>query len=434
MYRCTLGYLPIIFLSTDPSRWTLTYVPQSNTEYEDPREDNKSDCQAIAQELKLSISDFIEVNPNSKERMTFLRTKEKREECIKDRLLFDLSKVAPDTNVIIYDDVLRSGRTMDKVGEALRKDNPTRKILGIVQTFAVCNELPKPGPINAPIFPAAAAASGPTPPPINSKLDIHHPTDIIMTPAAGAVKRHVEEKALEAKKKNRSEEEIELVSIATPSDGSTNSQQNCLRILFLSSSPYDPKQPAKKLPTINVDGVKSEIESVLSTYLGNRVLRGETGIEIQFFAESSQRWEDLSPVIRRRNPHILHLLCHGQPECLYFTDKEAGQKEVTCENLASLLKLAARDRNLQGVILSACFSDKIALAIVEHLEFAIGMKLAVTDHTSKSFSASLYQHLIGGDDLQHSFNTACVVASLSPIKQVLLATKAGVSPEKIRFG
>lgn len=137
----------------------LAYVPKTKfTGSPANEETNRADATALAQALGVDLFDYIQPRSNSSRLGTATNAKI-REQYLLGKFNFNnsvLSTLPTDCNVIIYDDFLRSGRTLDKVSEPLVAAlGAGRKIFGIVRTFKTCEEqqIPPMLPAKDEIFP-----------------------------------------------------------------------------------------------------------------------------------------------------------------------------------------------------------------------------------------------------------------------------------------
>jgi hypothetical protein len=64
--------------------------------------------------------------------------------------------------------------------------------------------------------------------------------------------------------------------------------------------------------------------------------------------------------------------------------------------------------NIRCVVLNACYSEKQARAIAEHIECVIGMSNAIGDLASIDFSVAFYRALAYGRDVKTAFDLGCL--------------------------
>jgi hypothetical protein len=135
-----------------------------------------------------------------------------------------------------------------------------------------------------------------------------------------------------------------------------------------------------------------------------------------------QRWALRSRDVQRAlldvNPHIVHFCGHGEGQSgLVLEDKLGDVKLVSTEALSQLFELFA-DR-IECVLLNACYAAVQADAIVQHINYVIGMRQAVPDDLAIAFSVGFYQALAARQSIEAAFQSGC-----DRIQQV---TSAGAS-------
>ncbi|OZJ01904.1 hypothetical protein BZG36_05096 [Bifiguratus adelaidae] len=89
----------------------------------------------------------------------------------------------------------------------------------------------------------------------------------------------------------------------------------------------------------------------------------------------SCRVRDLSAGIQEHSPTILHFSGHGNTNGLGFEDEDGNLQLVEPSALASILGLAKADLGLEGVVLSACYSEAQTKSVAE----AVGNVIAMED-------------------------------------------------------
>jgi hypothetical protein len=134
------------------------------------------------------------------------------------------------------------------------------------------------------------------------------------------------------------------------------------------------------------------------------------------------------------NPQILHFSGHGSPESsLIFKNENTGQiEEVPPTALSNLFKVLGDKIGL--VFLSACYSEKQAKAISEHVNFVIGMSKTVTDKAAREFASTFYSSLGFGKSVKVAMDLAKVQLDLLGIPESetpVLIVRKGVDPSKI---
>jgi hypothetical protein len=119
-----------------------------------------------------------------------------------------------------------------------------------------------------------------------------------------------------------------------------------------------------------------------------------------------QRWavqpRDLQQALLDVDPQIVHFSGHGDGEAgLVFQNVTGQAKRVSSAALSGLFKLFA-DR-VECVVLNACYAEVQAEAIVQHINYVIGMKQAVQDQVAIAFAVGFYTGLGAGLSIAAAF-------------------------------
>ncbi len=102
------------------------------------------------------------------------------------------------------------------------------------------------------------------------------------------------------------------------------------------------------------------------------------------------RPRDIRRAILDYRPNIIHFSGHGsEMEGLYFEDETGCEKPVTGKALASLFELFSRQQ-IECVLLNACYSEIQANAIVQHINYVIGMNDSINDKAAIEFAVGFY--------------------------------------------
>ncbi|MBW4659756.1 MAG: CHAT domain-containing protein [Drouetiella hepatica Uher 2000/2452] len=119
-----------------------------------------------------------------------------------------------------------------------------------------------------------------------------------------------------------------------------------------------------------------------------------------------QRWavepRDIQRAMLEVKPHVVHFSGHGEGDAgLVFQDVMGQIKLVSSEALSGLFALFA-DR-VECVLLNACYAEVQAEAIVQHINYVIGMKQAVRDDVAITFAVGFYEGLGDGLSIEAAF-------------------------------
>lgn len=121
----------------------------------------------------------------------------------------------------------------------------------------------------------------------------------------------------------------------------------------------------------------------------------------QFVIKS--RWavrpHDLRRAILDFEPQIVHFCGHGDADGGLVLENLIGQPQsVKPEALAGLFDLFTGQ--VKCVLLNACYSEKQADAIIQHIDHVIGMKWAIGDQAAIQFAVGFTMRWEQGDQLK----------------------------------
>lgn len=129
--------------------------------------------------------------------------------------------------------------------------------------------------------------------------------------------------------------------------------------------------------------------------------------------EWAVRPRDVRRAVLDFRPNIIHFSGHGSGTTgLSFEDEIGKEKLVTAEALAGLFGQFAKQ--VECVVLNACYSEEQALAIAQHIDYVIGMNAAIGDKAALEFAVGFYDALVAYDPrydtysrIEFAFNIAC---------------------------
>ncbi|MFG6094117.1 NB-ARC domain-containing protein [Leptothoe sp. ISB3NOV94-8A] len=148
--------------------------------------------------------------------------------------------------------------------------------------------------------------------------------------------------------------------------------------------------------------------------LGEEVREIEEGLKRSLHRDSFNlisRWAVRPKDFRRHlldiNPQIVHFSGHGVHEDGIVLEDELGDIQlVSSKALKSLFKLFS-SRGVECVLLNACYSEKQADAISQHIDYVIGMSKDIDDEAAISFSVAFYDALGNGWSYEEAFELGC---------------------------
>ena len=121
--------------------------------------------------------------------------------------------------------------------------------------------------------------------------------------------------------------------------------------------------------------------------------------------------QELPELIAQHSPQIVHFCGHGAgAQGLVFQDDEGREQLVSTEVLSLIFKTFSQEINC--AVLNACDTVPQAEAIVEHIDFAIGMRQSILDKAAHLFSVSFYQGLGSGKSIEQAFQMGCIAIQI----------------------
>lgn len=172
-------------------------------------------------------------------------------------------------------------------------------------------------------------------------------------------------------------------------------------ILILAANPKNTTQ-------LGLDEEFREIHGVL----------GRVGRQDQFVLK--QQWAVTSRAVQTAmldfNPQIVHFSGHGEGnKGLVFDDGTGQVKFVDAEALAGLFKLFAKQ--VECVILNACYSEVQADAIARHINYVIGMNQPIGDKAAIEFAVGFYNALGAGRIVEEAYEFGCNAIQMAGISE-----------------
>lgn len=172
-----------------------------------------------------------------------------------------------------------------------------------------------------------------------------------------------------------------------------------VRILFLTANPKD-------TDPLRLDQEYREIDQA--------ILQAEYRDKFDLRQQWAVRIEDIQGHLLRYKPNIVHFSGHGTTKSEILLEDNLGNshpvKPDALSRLFSVLK-----GEIRGVVLSACYSERQAQAIKEHVDFVIGMSKAIGDQSAIVFARAFYQAIAYGKDVRTAFNLGCIQIDLESL-------------------
>lgn len=194
-----------------------------------------------------------------------------------------------------------------------------------------------------------------------------------------------------------------------------------LKLLFLASCPS------------NAGRLHLDVEA---REIGRRIDYAQVRSRIQMAQEWAVTVTDLSQILLRHRPNIVHFSGHGSTDGRIVLEDAQGQGyAVPSEALTELFKLFG-NLGLRCVVLNSCYSDEQAKVIANHIEFVIGISGAIKDECSLAFTAGFYGGLAAGETVETALSLGRIQIALVGQPQTIaprLLCRADANPATTRF-
>jgi tetratricopeptide (TPR) repeat protein len=113
--------------------------------------------------------------------------------------------------------------------------------------------------------------------------------------------------------------------------------------------------------------------------------------------------DDIRQALLDHEPHIVHFSGHGSTNGVLVLDSEEGKFPETYarEALSRLFELFSG--HTECIVLSACYSELLAIALARHIPYVIGMEKEIQDNAAIQFSKGFYGALGAGRSIEDAF-------------------------------
>lgn len=140
--------------------------------------------------------------------------------------------------------------------------------------------------------------------------------------------------------------------------------------------------------------------------LKNAIERSQNGAQFEVEIGLAVRVSDLQALLLKHRPAIVHFCGHGGgAQGLVFENDQGETQWISTAAIAGLFRLFAS--TVKGIVLNACYSEVQAKAIVNDIDYVIGMQQAIRDDAAIAFSKGFYQALAFGCDIEQSYELGC---------------------------
>lgn len=151
--------------------------------------------------------------------------------------------------------------------------------------------------------------------------------------------------------------------------------------------------------------------------------------QFEVIDELAVRVRDLQDLLFRYRPQIVHFCGHGAGEQgLVFEGEEGEEQWVQTQAISDLFRLFSN--SVKCVLLNACYSESQANAIVEHINYVIGMQQEIRDDAAIAFSKGFYRALGYSASLEEAYEFGCNAIQLEIVGNSVV--KRSALPESMR--
>lgn len=197
--------------------------------------------------------------------------------------------------------------------------------------------------------------------------------------------------------------EDESVSVKDLQNGSKSQTNSVISILFLASDPSDASR-------LRLGEEMREIQEKLQLAKLRERFRLEQRMSV--------RPTDVSQALLDVQPTIVHFSGHGNAAgALCFENQTGASHTIQPDALAALFEQFTNQ--VSCVLLNACYSEKQAWAIAQHINYVIGMNKAIGDKAAIAFAIGFYQALGAGRTIDEAYKLGCVQIRLHNIPEHL---------------
>ena len=140
--------------------------------------------------------------------------------------------------------------------------------------------------------------------------------------------------------------------------------------------------------------------------LKNVIKRSKNRTEFEIEFELEVHPEELQELLLENEPRIVHFCGHGTGKEGLVLQNNAGREQVvSTEALSNLFELF--DKQVECVLLNACYSEVQADATVQYINYVIGMSQEIRDDEAIAFATGFYRALGWGKSIEESYKFGC---------------------------
>ena len=124
------------------------------------------------------------------------------------------------------------------------------------------------------------------------------------------------------------------------------------------------------------------------------------------------RSQELPDLLTEHSPEFVHFCGHGTGEDgIVLEDENGRERVISTEILSRIFNTFADEINC--VVLNACDSYHQAQAIVQHINYVVGIRQLILDQAAFTFAVGFYKGLAHGKSIETSYELGRIAIQLS---------------------
>ena len=187
-----------------------------------------------------------------------------------------------------------------------------------------------------------------------------------------------------------------------------------LKILFLALSPYsrfEEKEDKEYIPLNDYLDLGLRYQEISQAIYDSKFKKN-----CELYAGFSARAQDLTELLDKYNPNIVHVCGHANPNPeqsgLYFLDDDyKTPRNLHKEEIKNTFQVYKRD--IRILYLDACNTEEIAKSITAEensIDYVIGTKSSVSDMYARAFVRGFYRAILSAESIAKSVKAGIVEA------------------------
>src|SRR5262249_19104394 len=139
--------------------------------------------------------------------------------------------------------------------------------------------------------------------------------------------------------------------------------------------------------------------------------------------------------LRKLKPAVVHYSGKGDQDGIFFQDAGGGSRQVSTEALAQTFGAAGSSVKL--VILSACYSEVQANALLAYVDCVVGTGSSIENEAARSFAIGFYGGLGERESVGAAFQQGMAAISLMGLRdsgRPQLKVRPGVDASRLVLG